>query len=213
MSVTLTSPVEGLSTGDTYSGPNEDWLVLNGYASRPGNFDGLHASDVPAVKDPTLAANREAPPVQGGDVDAVAAEDGEKILAFDERPDNPLLEVAPQARLVPAGLEGTDPRVHGTGVHIDGSEYGEDKLTKKIQAQDKAARPAEDNPLLEVAPQADARSVAEKAEGADKASAKAVAAGEKALAAADSEIPESSASAGVSQSELVEKQAEAPAES
>lgn len=60
MSVTLHSPVEGLAAGETYSGPREDWLVAQGYASRD-KVDGLHATSVEVAKDPTVAENREAP--------------------------------------------------------------------------------------------------------------------------------------------------------
>lgn len=59
--VTLHQPAEGLDRGDTYSGPNEDWLVSQGYASRAKGEDGLHMTGVEKQVDPTLASNREAP--------------------------------------------------------------------------------------------------------------------------------------------------------
>lgn len=225
MPVTLTSPVEGKKVGETYSGEREDWLVANGYAARAGDFDGLHVTDVDATQDPTLAANREAPPVQGGDVDAVEAEDGEAILGTRQSSaaknvpqvevdyDNldPRLEVAPQARLVPAGLEDTDPRVHGTGVLLDGSEYGEDKLRAQVNAQDEAAKPAEENELLQVAPQADPRKAVEKTEEADAQSEASREASAKVLEGAEfPDIPETAANVG--EREPVVEQAEAAAD-
>lgn len=59
--VTLHQPVEGLDRGDTYSGPNEDWLVAEGYATRAKGGDGLHATSGSAKNDQRLAENREAP--------------------------------------------------------------------------------------------------------------------------------------------------------
>lgn len=35
MTVILTSPVEGQLVGEEYSGPNEAWLLQEGYAKRP----------------------------------------------------------------------------------------------------------------------------------------------------------------------------------
>jgi hypothetical protein len=200
MPVTLTSPAEGLRVGDTYRGEREDWLVDNGYAARAGDFDGLHATSVDAKDDPTLAANREAPPVQGGDVDAVQAEDGEAILAarqLDEDLD-PRLEVAPQARLVPAGLEDTDARIHGTGVLLDGSEYDEDKLAAKLSARSsrRAAERAQDDPVLEVAPQADPRQRHELAKEIEKESKAVAKRSEKVRDRAEFDIPETSANVG-----------------
>lgn len=59
--VTLHQPAEGLDRGDTYSGPNEEWLVANGYASRAKGEDGLHVTAGQAKNDQTLRENREAP--------------------------------------------------------------------------------------------------------------------------------------------------------
>lgn len=61
MAVELTSPVEGKQAGAPYSGPLEDYYVLNGYAKRDGAGDMHLATSVPADSDPTLADNREAP--------------------------------------------------------------------------------------------------------------------------------------------------------
>lgn len=58
--VTLHQPAEGLDRGDTYSGPNEDWLVANGYASRGKDADGLHSTTVEIKNDPMDPRNREA---------------------------------------------------------------------------------------------------------------------------------------------------------
>lgn len=53
MPVILTSPVEGLERGDTYEGPNEAWLLENGYAAAIDpddipDLDHLVGADYPA---------------------------------------------------------------------------------------------------------------------------------------------------------------------
>lgn len=86
--VTLHQPVEGLNAGDTYSGPNEDFLVAEGYASRAKGGDGLHATSGSAKNDARLAENREAPedgpPQPKNEVRLV---DGDPAAA--QRPDAP----------------------------------------------------------------------------------------------------------------------------
>lgn len=66
--VTLTSQVLGRDVGDTYTGPEEDWLVAQGYArldSPTGDEPGVSntgPADVTPDKDLTLAENREPRP-------------------------------------------------------------------------------------------------------------------------------------------------------
>lgn len=43
MTVTLTSPVLGKNVGDTHTGPEEDWLLAQGYASKAGYADNTSA--------------------------------------------------------------------------------------------------------------------------------------------------------------------------
>lgn len=66
MTVTLTSPVFGLNVDDPYTGPEEAWLLANGYAKQagytgPGVSDTGPSGTTPA-NDPTLAENREPAP-------------------------------------------------------------------------------------------------------------------------------------------------------
>lgn len=59
MTVTLTSPAEGKQPGDTYTGPNEAYLVASGYAKKnAGPFTGPGLDNVGAA-DTTVANNRE----------------------------------------------------------------------------------------------------------------------------------------------------------
>lgn len=62
MTVTLTSPAEGKQPGDTYTGPNEAYLVASGYARKnAGPFTGPGLDNV-GPADTTLANNREFTP-------------------------------------------------------------------------------------------------------------------------------------------------------
>jgi hypothetical protein len=66
MTVVLTSPVMGQTVGSNYTGPEEAWLLANGYASQagytgPGVANTGDASSTPA-DDLTLASNREPHP-------------------------------------------------------------------------------------------------------------------------------------------------------
>lgn len=61
MTVLLTSPVAGQDAGTEYSGPMEDWLVANGYASDGQPTDKVNSTGVTPDLDPTLAENREEP--------------------------------------------------------------------------------------------------------------------------------------------------------
>lgn len=63
MPVTLTSPAVGKQPGDTHTGPEEAWLLAEGYASQAA-YTGPGVSNTgPATVDPdqdlTLASNRE----------------------------------------------------------------------------------------------------------------------------------------------------------
>ncbi len=65
MTVTITSPVYGKQVGEPYTGPEEDWLLANGYAARAG-YSGPGVSNTGPLgaapdKDPLLAENREDP--------------------------------------------------------------------------------------------------------------------------------------------------------
>ena len=69
MPVVLDSPAYGQQVGTTYTGPEEDWLLANGYAHRAG-YTGPGVSNTgPAgttpENDPTLAVNREDAPERG----------------------------------------------------------------------------------------------------------------------------------------------------
>jgi hypothetical protein len=72
MTVTLTSPVFGLNVDDPYTGPEEAWLLAEGYAKQAGytgpGVSNTGPTDVDPGDDPTLAANREPAP------DAIDAE-------------------------------------------------------------------------------------------------------------------------------------------
>lgn len=57
MTVKLTSPVEGKQPGEDYTGPNEDYLLASGYASRVGYTGPGVANTGPA--DTTVAKNRD----------------------------------------------------------------------------------------------------------------------------------------------------------
>src|SRR6478609_6754912 len=65
MTVTLTSPALGKQVGQTHTGPEEPWLLAEGYASQ-GGYNGPGVKNTgPAASgvndDLTLAVNREAP--------------------------------------------------------------------------------------------------------------------------------------------------------
>lgn len=63
MAVTLTSPAYGKAVGETYTGPEEAWLLAEGYATQDGytgpGVSNTGATDVDPADDPTLQANRE----------------------------------------------------------------------------------------------------------------------------------------------------------
>lgn len=65
MVVTITSEVFGKVPGETYTGPQEDWLLAQGYASQAAyagvGVANTGATAVTPANDPTLAANREDP--------------------------------------------------------------------------------------------------------------------------------------------------------
>lgn len=63
MAVEMTSEAYGKLPGESYTGPEEDWLLANGYAKRAGytgpGVANTGASDVTPDKEPTDAVNRE----------------------------------------------------------------------------------------------------------------------------------------------------------
>lgn len=59
MPVKLHQPVAGMNTGETYTGPLEAWLVVNGYASDGADTNKVDVTGVVEAENPTLAANRE----------------------------------------------------------------------------------------------------------------------------------------------------------
>jgi hypothetical protein len=70
MTVTLRSEAFGKLPGETYTGPEEAWLLAEGYAYQAG-YTGPGVSetgpaDVVPANDPTLAVNREDPPGWAG---------------------------------------------------------------------------------------------------------------------------------------------------
>lgn len=84
MTVKLHQPVAGLGVGAEYVGPMEDWLVVNGYASRANDrTDKVDVTDVTPDLDPTNADNREAP----GELFQVLGEEYEPDVAqLDPKP-------------------------------------------------------------------------------------------------------------------------------
>lgn len=71
MVVEMTSEAMGVQVGQTYSGPEENWLLAEGYAKR-ANYTGPGVSntgptDVEPDLDPTVAENREVYPVDFDD--------------------------------------------------------------------------------------------------------------------------------------------------
>lgn len=66
MTVTLTSPVFGLQVDDPYTGPEEAWLLAQGYAKQAAytgaGVSNTGATDVDPADDPTLSENREPAP-------------------------------------------------------------------------------------------------------------------------------------------------------
>lgn len=88
MPVTLTSPAVGKQPGDTHTGPEEAWLLAEGYAEQAG-YTGPGVSNTgPAAADPdndlTLAANREDPTDADYDVDLGSVDDeGPTLTAID----------------------------------------------------------------------------------------------------------------------------------
>lgn len=71
MTVELTSPALGLEVGDTYTGPEEAWLLAEGYAKQDGytgpGVSNTGPTDVEPDEDPGLAENREEPPARNDD--------------------------------------------------------------------------------------------------------------------------------------------------
>lgn len=65
MTVTLTSPALGLDVGDPYTGPEEAWLLAEGYASQAGytgpGVQNSGSTGVTPDEDPRLPENRESP--------------------------------------------------------------------------------------------------------------------------------------------------------
>lgn len=65
MPVIVDSPVFDKQVGQTYTGPEEDWLLAHGYAHRAGyvgpGVSNTGATDVVPAKDPLLKSNREDP--------------------------------------------------------------------------------------------------------------------------------------------------------
>lgn len=63
MTVTMTSEALGKKVGETYTGPEEAWLLSEGYASQAGytgvGVSNTGVSSVVPSKDLTLASNRE----------------------------------------------------------------------------------------------------------------------------------------------------------
>lgn len=66
MTVELTSPALGKEVGDTHTGPEEAWLLAEGYAKQAGytgpGVSNTGPADTTPANDLTLAANREPAP-------------------------------------------------------------------------------------------------------------------------------------------------------
>lgn len=106
MAVELTSPAEGKQAGESYSGPNEEWLVANGYATRSGDDSDNHLNTtVTADSDPTNADNREAP-------DAERVEYGGKKVRKSEAKNAPEVGAGE-----PVHIEGEEPGAARKTVH------------------------------------------------------------------------------------------------
>lgn len=73
MTVTLTSEAFGKQPGETYTGPEEAWLLAEGYAKQDGytgpGVSDTGPTDVDPDEDPTLAENREDSPGYAADPD------------------------------------------------------------------------------------------------------------------------------------------------
>lgn len=88
MPVTLTSPAVGKQPGDTHTGPEEAWLLAEGYAKQTG-YTGPGVSNtgpatVAPANDLTLAENREDPTDADYDVDLGGVDDeGPTLTAID----------------------------------------------------------------------------------------------------------------------------------
>lgn len=128
MPVTLTSPALGQDAGTTYTGPEEAWLLAEGYARQDG-YTGVGVSntgptDVAPADDPSLPANREPEPSRDeeGNVDArevsydfdAGGVDTEKPSAFTVAP-NELALAGEDVTIEGQNLTGT------TGVTVGGT--------------------------------------------------------------------------------------------
>lgn len=132
MAVELTSPALGLVVGDSYTGPEEAWLLAEGYAKQAG-YTGPGVSNTgPATSDPsedlTLASNRE-DPTNGQDWDtysgrldpAISEAAGNAVEAFEPAYDFDLDGVndeppALSAVLPESGAVGDTVSVQGEGL-------------------------------------------------------------------------------------------------
>jgi hypothetical protein len=93
VTVKLTQEVEGLNVGDTYTGPNEAYLLASGYASRDAVVDAVNGAYTgPGVAntgpaDTAIADNREFDETRGqiaagSDLPEGATNDGIVLKAY-----------------------------------------------------------------------------------------------------------------------------------
>lgn len=119
MTVTLTSPALGQDAGTTYTGPEEAWLLANGYARQDGytgpGVSNTGLSDVAPADELTDAANREDAPSRTEDG---GVEPEGPSYDFDQGGIN---TEAPSAGFSVEPAEG--PATGGTEVTIEGQNF------------------------------------------------------------------------------------------
>lgn len=119
MAVTMTSEALGKMPGEEYTGPEEDWLLAQGYA-RQDDYDGpgvsnTGPSDVDPDDDPTQSENRE--PAYTGFDDQHRPEPGAPAYDFDPGGVND--DVPGDFTVEPAELP-----LEGGAVVLTGSNFG-----------------------------------------------------------------------------------------
>jgi len=137
MPVTLHQPVAGMETGTSYSGPMEDWLVAQGYASDGAPTDMVNLLDVTEDGNPTLAQHREDPLAQ-------PTLFGTEVEVRDNAAELNALVARPDAVYVPAIGAEPDPEQDKLRASLDGrvGEVSKDLPSLQVAAVDKATEVA-----------------------------------------------------------------------
>lgn len=137
MPVTLTSPALGKDAGDVHTGPEEAWLLAQGYA-RQDDYDGPGVSNTgPAAEDPdddlTLASNREPAPVRDSETGIVNSGPLDPAMTASTADDDPNDEDA-DYDFDPGGVNDEVPTIDsvtpatgdaagGTAITFEGSDF------------------------------------------------------------------------------------------